>query len=199
MVCYCAALETIETRTRVLLLQHPHERDVAINTARIVRQALPNSALHVGMDFEDDPVVGAEISDPARPAILLFPGPDATDLRAQPPLGPVTLVVIDGTWSQASKILRHNPALRTLPRYALMPARPSEYRIRRQPAEHCVATIEAVAEALEVLEGDPTCAARLRAPFCTMVAAQLAFETRNASAPRRHRPRGPRPGRRSND
>ena len=46
-----------------------------------------------------------------------------------------------------------NPALAALPRIALQPQRPSDYdRIRREPADFCVSTIEALAEVLNVLE-----------------------------------------------
>ena len=34
-VCYCAAVKPVETRTRIVILQHPRESDVPINTARI--------------------------------------------------------------------------------------------------------------------------------------------------------------------
>jgi DTW domain-containing protein YfiP len=187
----------LATRTRVLILQHPRERDVPIGTARIARLCLPESELRVGVDFAEDPVVRAALADPVRPAVLLFPGSDAIDVRAAPPRGPVTLVVLDGTWSHAAKLLRRNPALAALPRYRLAPSRPSAYSIRREPAEHCVATIEALAEVLGVLEGDPTGMARLLAPFHAMVARQLEYVTQRGGARGRHaytpRPRRPRP------
>src|SRR6185295_8602021 len=52
------------------------------------------------------------------------------------------LVVIDGTWPQAKKLLKLNPALLQLPRVGLRPRRPSNYRIRSEPAEHCLSTLE---------------------------------------------------------
>src|SRR6187551_3259017 len=53
-VCYCAAVEPIDTQTRVVILQHPRESDVPINTARIAELALSNATLHVGLDFGRD-------------------------------------------------------------------------------------------------------------------------------------------------
>jgi len=143
-VCYCAAVQPIETRTKVVILQHPRESDVPINTARIAELALSNSTLHVGLDFARDGALQAALSDPAAPPVLLYPSDDAKDLARDAPPGPVTLVVIDGTWWQASKLFKLNPFLQTLPRYGLAPSAESRYRIRREPAAHCLSTIEAL-------------------------------------------------------
>lgn len=182
-VCLCSSLVRIETRTRVVILQHPRESVVPINTARLAELMLPNSERHVGVEFADSPRVRELLADPAAPAVLLSPGPGARDLRREPPEGPVTLVVVDGTWWQAEKLLKRNPALAALPRYAFEPSAPSRYRIRREPAAHCVSTIEAIAEALEALEARGDVAALLK-PFDAMVEHQLRFaEDRRA---RRH-------------
>src|SRR3954470_4374459 len=84
-VCYCSAVERVETRTRVVILQHPRESDVPINTARIAELALSNSTLHVGLDFARDSQLQAALSDPSAPPVLLFPSDDAKDLASQAP------------------------------------------------------------------------------------------------------------------
>ncbi len=182
-VCYCAAVQPIETRTRVVILQHPRESDVPINTARIAELALSSSTLHVGLDFSRDRALGAALSNPAAPPVLLYPSDDAKDLAREPPMGPVTLVVIDGTWWQASKLFKLNPFLHALPRYGLAPSEESRYRIRREPAAHCLSTIEALEAALVVLEDRPQGFPELLKPFDTMVETQLDFVARE------HRPR----------
>ncbi len=186
MVCYCAHVTPIETQTRVLVLQHPRERDVAINTARIAALCLPRCELVTAVHFDADPTVRAALNVPSHPAVLLYPGPRSKDLREEPPEGPVTLVVLDGTWSQAGVLLRENPFLAALPQYRLAPARPSNYRIRREPAEHCVATIEALAEVLGVLERDPERMRGLLKPFEAMVDAQIAYASSLAGGGARH-------------
>jgi DTW domain-containing protein YfiP len=186
VVCLCAHFDAIDTRTRVVFLQHPREHEVPINSARLAHRSLRHSSLHVGVDFSTDRAVTRALSDPAAPAIVLFPSPNARDVRREPPRGPVTLVVLDGTWSQAEKLLRANPMLSTLPHYAFVPTTASNYRIRRQPAEHCVATIEAIAEVLALLEDRPVDGARLLAPFHAMVEYQLAYAARFAGTRSRH-------------
>src|SRR5450755_4606253 len=146
-VCYCAYLPVLPTRTRIVILQHPRERYVPIGTAHMASLCLPNAELHVGIDLDE-----RLLSDPERPPVLLYPGEGAFDVTREPPRGPVTLVVVDGTWSQAKKLVKKSPALAALPRYAFVPPSPSEYRIRREPREDFVSTIEALMHVLGALE-----------------------------------------------
>jgi len=205
VVCVCAHVKPMKTRTRVLILQHPRERHVPINTARLARLSLPDAILRRAVDFETDEVVTDALTgrDGGPPPYLLFPGPNAIDLAQERPPGPITLVVLDGTWWQAGKLLRRNPRLRALPQLRLAPVTPSRYRIRREPHLHCVATIEAIALALRALEGDggeeeEARYAALLAPFDAMVEHQLSFSTgvRDARHLRAAIARGPRAERR---
>jgi DTW domain-containing protein YfiP len=154
-ICDCRHVTQLDTQTRIVLLQHPRERDVPIGTARMASLCLPNAELHVGVDWRGSATLARVLADPSRPAALLYPGPSAIDVVANPPETPVTLIVVDGTWSQTRKILRDNPELAALPGYAFTPPAPSEYRIRKEPHESCVSTIEALVHVLGALEGDP--------------------------------------------
>jgi DTW domain-containing protein YfiP len=158
-----------------VILQHPRERDVPVGTARLAELALRNVERHVGVEFSSSSAVTRAVTDPDAPAILLFPSDGARDLLSDAPETPVTLVVIDGTWSQATKVLKINPHLARLPRYCLRPAKPSRYRIRREPAPECMSTIEAIAAALGALERDQAPMNALLAPFDVLVEQQLRF------------------------
>jgi DTW domain-containing protein YfiP len=188
-VCWCAALTSIDTATRVVIVQHPRESDMPIGTARMAALCLPNATLHVGVRWDDSPELRAALSDPARPPILLWPGEGARDILTDPPAGPVTLVVVDGTWSQAKTIVRDNPVLAALPRYAFTAPEPTIYRIRREPRAEYVSTIEALMHVLGALEGDPDRFRALLDPMHAMVEAQLEHTARS----RRPRARRPRP------
>lgn len=172
VVCWCAWLTSIPTRTRVVFLQHPREREVAIGTARMASLCLAGSELHVGVRF-DDATLARVLGDRERPPVLLWPGPGAIDVAASPPSQPVTLVVVDGTWSQARKLVSTNPELAALPRYAFAPDEPGRYRIRKEPSAECVSTIEALAHVLGVLEGDRERFTALLRPFDAMIDMQL--------------------------
>jgi len=195
IVCYCAHLTSIPTKTRVVLLQHPREEDMAIGTAHMASLCLPNSELHVGVRFEGSAALERALSDPARPAALLYPGEGAIDVLRDPPKGPITLVVVDGTWWQARKLVRTNATLAALPRYAFAAPKPSEYRIRKEPDVAYVSTIEALVHVLGVLEGDPARLEELLTPFRAMIDTQITFATTRRGARVRHG-KGPSPEKR---
>ncbi|MFN0250016.1 MAG: tRNA-uridine aminocarboxypropyltransferase [Kofleriaceae bacterium] len=188
-VCYCAALPELETTTRIVILQHPRERDMPIGTARMASLCLPNAQLHVGARWDSHAALATALADPARPPILLYPGAGARDILTDPPEGPVTLVVVDGTWSQAKTVVRDNPILHALPRYAFATPEPSHYRIRKEPRAEYVSTIEALMHVLGALEGSPDRFRALLDPLNAMVDAQLAAQARS---PRRYSVRVPK-------
>jgi DTW domain-containing protein YfiP len=173
----------------VLVLQHPREREKAIGTARIAALCLPNSEIVVGVDFSTHRQVQRALADSTREAIVLYPGPGARDVRSEPPQGDVTLIAIDGTWHHARAIVRSNPWLKALPRYAFAPEKPSEYRIRSEPQDDYVSTIEALALTLGALEGDAPRFQRMLEPFRAMVEVQIDFASRSTGGRRRHKRR----------
>lgn len=193
MGCYCAYLTELATRTRVLVLQHPRERAKAVGTARIAALCLPAAEVFVGVDFSAHARLEALLNDPERPALLLYPGPGARDLAREPPPGPVTLVVVDGTWHHARTLLRRNARLQQLPRYLLAAPSLSEYRIRRAPRADYVSTIEALAHALAVLEGNAQRFQAMLAPFRAMVSVQVEHAARSSGGRKRERRRGGEP------
>ena len=168
------------------MLQHPRERDMPIGTARMASLCLPNSELHIGADWHNSQALTRALSDSLRPALLLYPSEDAVDVALQTPAGPVTLVVVDGTWSQAKKMVRQNPVLGRLPRVTFQPSHPSEYRIRREPKPYCVSTIEALMFVLGALEGQPERFRVLLEPFRRMIDQQIELKELNRSCPCRH-------------
>lgn len=183
-LCLCAFVTPFATQTRVVLLQHPRESSVRIGTVRLLLLGLPNASLHVGLDFSTDTALEAALSNPNAPPILLFPGENAKDLEDSPPEGAVTLVVVDGTWWQANKLLKLNPRIANLPRYCLNPSEPSRYRIRRAPTKVHVSTIEAVVAALQKLEAPGRELLPLLSPFDAFVEQQLNFASQHQA--RRH-------------
>ena len=79
----------------MLILQHPRERHVPINTVRLARLCLPDATMRRGVELEDDPVVADVLAGRGGwpTPYLLFPGPKALDLSRERPPGPITLVV----------------------------------------------------------------------------------------------------------
>jgi hypothetical protein len=143
----------VANRTSVLLVQHPRERFHPFNTARLLELCL--SRVRVLVDHTGTLRRGERPLSLLPGAALLYPGPTARDVsRLEAHERPTELVVIDGTWHQAHTLYRDIPGLSTLPHLTLPAGSHSEFQVRRQPAEHCLSTIEAVYRALAVLEPD---------------------------------------------
>ena len=155
----------------MLILQHPSEVGHALNTARLAALGLRNAELRVGEVFDDLPQLLAQ-SD--YRVCLLFPGDEAVVLTGYVPKEkPLLLVVPDGTWRKARKLLHLNPSLAALPRVSLGAVAPSRYRLRKAPEEGALSTIEAVVAALDALEAPQSFAALLR-PFDALIEGQIA-------------------------
>ncbi|WP_350569469.1 DTW domain-containing protein [Pseudomonas sp. H26/SER47-MNA-CIBAN-0231] len=169
--CLCPLIPHLDSRTRVLVLQHPSEVSHALNTARLAALGLSNAELIVGEVFEDLPKL---LNRPGYQARLLFPAEDAQPLQAYAPNDqPMLLVVPDGTWRKARKMLHLNPLLAVLPRVTLTEGGVSRYRLRKAPGPGALSTIEAIVQALETLEA-PTTFAPLLKPFEALIEGQIA-------------------------
>ena len=159
-LCLCAAIPTLATRTRIVIVRHHTERWRSSNSGRLAHLALPNSEI-----VEHGGTGGPAILPPLAGAWLLFPeGTPVT--RVDTP--PAQLVVLDATWSQARRMYRKLPALRGLPILRLPETAMPVARMRESPGEGRVSTLEAIARALRMCEGDAV-AAPLEALFALAV------------------------------
>ncbi len=192
VVCYCAHVVSIPARTRVVLLQHPREEGRPIGTAHMASLCLPSASVHVGTHFDDALILEEVLADAQRPAYLLYPGEHARDIVREPPREPITLVVVDGTWAQAKKLVKTNARLAAMPRVSFVPPSPSEYRIRREPKETYLSTLESLVLVLGALEGDTAKFAPMLAPFRAMIDTQLAYERELQGARARRKRKTPR-------
>lgn len=169
-LCFCDQIPSIANRTQILILQHVKERFHAFNTARIVRKALRNCELIV-----DQTTRLANRSFPfLKSTGILYPGEDSillSDLSEQQ--RPDQLVVLDGTWHHSKTFMKQIPVLQQLPRFRLEPTAPSNYRIRKEPTESALSTLEATVAALKELEPETKDLDRLLAAFDSMVDGQV--------------------------
>lgn len=187
-MCRCAELPRVPTRTRIVVLQHPHERVHPFGTARLVRLCMPNASVHV-------PCPGfrgtlAEPVDVPPDAAVLYPHPDAADLASLPAAEhPSTLIALDGTWAHAKRLYRDNTWLHARRHVRLTPSAPSRYRIRREPRPDYVSTLEAIVAALRIVEPDCRGLDDLLAAFDRMIDQQLAHVAATPRVVRRKLPR----------
>jgi len=155
-LCICALLPRIATRTRVVLVLHQLEARKPTNTGVLASRCLENSAVIYRGRAPDgaaaDPLA-SQLSIGAEP-LLLFPHASATPLDAwRGATKPITLIVPDGTWPQAARTRRRLRALGEIPCVSLPGRGIAVDRLRDAAHPDRLATLEAVALALGIVEG----------------------------------------------
>lgn len=177
----------MDIRTRVVVLQHPQERDRALGTVPILQAMLPKVEVIVGLSW---PSLARLLDDADADALrwaVLYPGSLPRQLQRNELTAPVLrldrngnalgptpylegLLVLDGSWSQAKTLWWRNPWLLKVQRLVLHPKEPSIYgKLRKEPRREAVSTLESVADAL-VFNGEPReVRDSLRKVFRTMV------------------------------
>lgn len=180
VVCVCGG-EAVRNRTRAVIIQHPREVRHALGTERLARLGLQKCDVCVAWNL----VVTPAMIPPG--AALLYPSDKAVEITELDAASrPDALVAIDGTWSQAKVLYRDNPILAELPHVKLTKAPPSNYRIRREPKDNYVSTLEALVHALELLEPETTGWDDLLERFARMIDQQIAYTERPPEGSYRH-------------
>jgi DTW domain-containing protein YfiP len=156
--CLCPEIPRLRVSVRVVVLRHASEIPRLSNSARWAAAALQGSVLvdHARGHPPSDAAVAEAIGE--GPAALLFPSPHPPDPAAPRPR---TLVVPDGSWTQARRMVQRLAPLRQLPRLSLAPPPPGP-RLRESTVAGGMSTLEAIAAALEQL-GEGEAARRLGA------------------------------------
>ncbi|MEM8995861.1 MAG: tRNA-uridine aminocarboxypropyltransferase [Acidobacteriota bacterium] len=167
----------LRTKRRIVILQHPREKDEVLGSAKILTESLPKAEIKVGLSWRNfGQAVGAKSEKPGKWAVL-FHDRDAKKTRITSPKGAEVdasdlrgLIVLDGTWSQAKSLWWRNPWLLRLNRLSLHPREPSIYgKLRREPSRRHVSTLESVAAALTLCGENAEIEPTLRRVFRTLV------------------------------
>jgi DTW domain-containing protein len=161
--CFCGRVTALNSSLTVLILQHPQERYKQLNSASLAHAMLDKSVLRVGLSWRNLSHALGKDTDPKHWGVLYLKGRGETGkpmevfdnkkrpLAAIPAL--TGLVAIDGSWKQAKALWWRNPWLLRLSRIMLNPNMASR---RPQTKREGLATIEAVALALECLGEAPS-------------------------------------------
>jgi DTW domain-containing protein YfiP len=147
--CLCAAIPRLAVATRVVIWMHRQEALKSSNTGRLAARMLEGARVSVFGRRDDAPSW--------RRALVLFPLANAPlltpELARQHAGGEApTLVVPDGTWSQARHLMQRVAAEPDAV-VARLPEEASRYPLRRRAREGAGSTFEAIAGALAILEG----------------------------------------------
>lgn len=153
--CFCAMAVPFESPTEFAIIVHPDEAASTVGTAWILRRSMKNLfwIRSSGWDLDTDLNFLARIHRPDTIPFLMYPSPKSLNIDlctkeewvAKVPVGLRPLfIVVDGTWTQASAILRRSPLLMSLPRVTFQDGTPSEYGFKIQPHPSCLSCVEGV-------------------------------------------------------
>lgn len=151
--CICGAIKRLTNKVSVVILQHPSEEKIAKNTAKLLNLSLTDCKIIKGENNTDFAMLN---SLPVKSTVLLYPNEHATNLDDTNPkqaLSNIThLIVIDGTWKKAYKILQLTPLLTKFKTVSFKQLPQNRYAIRKAPRADSLSTLEAVAHSLLLIE-----------------------------------------------
>jgi DTW domain-containing protein len=168
--CLCDVVPRIDLRTKVCLVIHHRELSRRSNTGLLAIRALINSEVRVRGEQRARLDLEGLLTRQYR-SFLFYPSADAVELNqalVMQEATPIQLLVPDGTWRQARKINSRHPELRDLPRVKISTPNNSIFQLRAQSRPERMATLQAIAEGLGVIEGD-----RVRAQLMKLYQAKI--------------------------
>lgn len=174
-LCVCDQVSPMDLATRVVLVMHRREVSKTTATGPLALNVLSNSELHI----HGRPDVRVDLNalhTEDRRVLLLYPGEGARVLRPEllnEDRRPVTLIVPDGSWNQAKRAAKRIPGMAQAEMVVLPEGPASGYHLRREPMLGGLATFEAIARALGILES-PAVQEQLEALFASMVERTMA-------------------------
>jgi len=160
---------------------HHREQIKTTATGPLALEALPNSELRIHGQ-KDLTLDLSDLNVPERRTLLLYPAEDAPILSKDfldQDKRSVTLVVPDGNWRQASRMGRRLPGLEHAEIVRLPEGARTRWGIRREHHREGLATFEAIARALGIIES-PDVQAGMEVLFSLMV--QRTLDSRGVPA-----------------
>ena len=154
--CICSLIPTLILKTKISLVIHAAELKHTTNTGTLALKSLPNSEMRV-RGYERTRLDLTDLLTPNYRTYLFFPSDDALELdqKLVSESGmPIHLIVPDGTWRQAFKVHTRHPELKNIPRVKISSPNLSTHHIRRETNDYGMATLQAIALALGIIEGN---------------------------------------------
>lgn len=151
--CICNAITKTSNKVTVIILQHPSEEKIAKNTAKLLNLCLTDCQIIKGENNDDFSILKTL---PVSSTVLLYPNKHAVNLddnTEQPNVKNIThLIVVDGTWKKAYKILQLTTLLNQFKTVSFKQLPKNRYAIRKAPRADSLSTLEAVAHSLFLIE-----------------------------------------------
>ena len=154
-LCLCNHIQKLDLQTKIFLIIHSKELRRTTNTGSLAIQALLNSEIQI-RGIKNTPIDFSLLENKTYFPLFLFPSDDACELNQKLVSSikkPILLIVPDGNWRQASKVHTRYPELKNIQRVRLSRKNISQLHLRKESIDHGMATLQAIAYALGIIEG----------------------------------------------
>lgn len=153
--CICNYISQISLNTKVSLVIHAKELKRTTNTGTLALKCLTNSEIYI-RGQNHSPLDLSSLLSTEYDSLLFYPAENAIELTSdfiKKFNHPLQLIVPDGNWRQASKVHYRHPELAHIPRVMISTPNLASLHLRAENTEHGMATLEAIAYALGIIEG----------------------------------------------
>lgn len=148
----CEYIRPIATQTKFVILMHPKEfKKVKNGTGHLTHLSLRNAELFVGIDFTEHERINEIIA--THESYILYPSKEAINISQQSlhVKKNMAIFLIDSTWACSLKMMRQSQNLHHLSHISFDNTKRSAFKIKEQPLEYCLSTIESTLSVLECL------------------------------------------------
>jgi len=153
--CVCDyIINPIETNSKFVILMHPKEFKKTKNgTGHMTNNSLKNCEVHIGIDFTNHKRINELINHEDYEAYLLYPSEDSIKLNTEnlPSKKKPLIFILDSTWPCSRKMLRLSTNLQKLKKISFENNKSSAFKIKTQPNQYCLSTIESTLCVIEQL------------------------------------------------
>ncbi len=157
-LCICDLIPNLKLATKLSLVVHAKELKRTTNTGRLAIRALTNSKMYVRGKERETLDLSHFLNDDYQP-LFFYPTENAEELTKDflsQFSKPIHLIVPDGNWRQASKVHIRHKELSHIPRVKISSQNTSTAHLRAEHMTEGMATLEAIAHAMKVIEGEDT-------------------------------------------
>lgn len=161
--CLCWDILPVDPGIKFVYLMHPKEAyKQKTGTGRLASISLVNSEIIIDATFDNNSRTQELISDSAYYPMILYPekgAHSAESFNFNASIDGKTLLVflIDATWIMARKMMNRSHTLQNLPKISFSSKYRSCFLIKKQPADHCLSTIESSYFLIKELQKSGVC------------------------------------------
>jgi len=153
--CICSYKDLKDSQVVFWLLMHRKEQYKPTNTGRLILDCVGGCRQSIWDRTCPPAALLSSIKKQEFLFLVLFPTDEATDIdprtvEVNTQGKKICVIVPDGTWRQASKMMNRSPYLDNIPRIGLWTSKNSNYNLRKSKESHQLCTAEV---AIEVLRG----------------------------------------------